>query len=201
MVSNSVGLAPAQVSHLSTAGNANGPSAAPSNTPPPENREPVNDTVTISSQAKELAKNEKLSVDAPSAIKNDVKDLSNQPHTSKGLIEFPGGQKYVISTGRMVKSKAAKMVDQLRGASGRGGAPTGSVNNNLLSNSFLTEFVHKKFETPEWLIPLAMPCRLGVQGELYPLPRGGPPGARRVGAPGGPPEARHLAIDLLTTVH
>ncbi len=29
----------------------------------------------------------------------------------------------------------------------------------------------------------------GVQGELYPFPRGGPPGARRVGAPGGPPEA------------
>ncbi len=29
----------------------------------------------------------------------------------------------------------------------------------------------------------------GVQGELYPLPRGGPPGAPRVGAPGGPPEA------------
>ncbi len=30
------------------------------------------------------------------------------------------------------------------------------------------------------------------QGECYPLPRGGPPGARRVGAPGGPPKAHHL---------
>ncbi len=41
----------------------------------------------------------------------------------------------------------------------------------------------------------------GVQGELYPLPRGGPPGAPRVGAPGGPPEAtKPLTASLLSHI-
>ncbi len=38
---------------------------------------------------------------------------------------------------------------------------------------------------------------MGVQGELYSLPRGGPPGARRVGAPGGPPEAGAIPSSFL----
>ncbi len=35
---------------------------------------------------------------------------------------------------------------------------------------------------------------MGVQGELYSLPRGGPLGARRVGAPGGPSESRRRHV-------